>query len=362
MNGGSSGVEDMEGGEARKRAEELRKAIEYHNYRYYVLDDPEISDAEYDERMEELHTLEETFPDLVTPDSPTRKVGAKPREELGIVEHETPMLSLQSIQKEEDFRHFWSSCLERLDVDRMNVVGEPKYDGVSIEIVYDQGEMVTASTRGDGTTGEDVTDNVRTLKEVLLRLQPEEGASVPRHLVVRGEVYISREEFWALNRRLEEEGAKSFANPRNAAAGSLRQLDSRVTARRPLRPGHPPCWPLDRRRSGGGVPLPETVGQRREGELEGPGGGGRDRGLRHPSMAGREEESTAPSSASEERHRSARGREGGGCLGWEDPCAHRGPEHPHPGRGTGRHPPQGGTSHVQRFFQYRLSGGGIRSR
>ena len=235
MASGKTDPETMTKKEARKRAEELRDTIEHNNYRYYVLDDPEISDAEYDELVEELEAIEEAYPDLVTPDSPTRKVGAEPRDELGTVEHETPMLSLQSIQEEDDFRHFWDTTLQDLDIRRMEVVGEPKYDGLSVELVYDRGELKTAATRGDGETGEDVTDNVRTLDEVLLRLQPREEVSVPEHLVVRGEVYMTREEFQDFNRRQEEEGNKTFANPRNAAAGSLRQLDSRITAERPLR-------------------------------------------------------------------------------------------------------------------------------
>ena len=235
MSSGGSEVEDLTRKEARKRAEELRDEIEHHNYRYYVLDDPEISDAEYDELKDELLAIEDRFPDLVTPDSPTQKVGAEPRDELGTVEHETPMLSLQSIQEKEEFRHFWSNCLEGLDIRRMRVAGEPKYDGLSVEMVYDDGELVRASTRGDGETGEDVTDNVRTMDEVLLRLQPGDDTSVPRHLVVRAEVYMTKEEFQEFNRKQEEEGNKTFANPRNAAAGSLRQLDSKITAARPLR-------------------------------------------------------------------------------------------------------------------------------
>ena len=228
-------VGDMTKEEARERAQELRDEIEHHNHRYYVLDDPEISDAEYDELVDELEAIEEEYPDLVTQDSPTQKVGAPPRDELGTVEHETPMLSLQSVQEEDEFRRFWSNCLERLDIERMTVVAEPKYDGLSVELVYDDGQLATASTRGAGETGEDITDNVRTIDEVLLRLQPSADVSVPRHLVVRGEVYMTKEEFAEFNRRQEEEGSKTFANPRNAAAGSLRQLDSRITAERPLR-------------------------------------------------------------------------------------------------------------------------------
>ncbi len=235
MAGDRTDPEEMTKREARRRAEELRDAIEHHNHRYYVLNDPEISDAEYDELMEELQAIEEAYPSLVTPDSPTQKVGAEPREELGTIEHETPMLSLRAVQEEEAFRDFWSRTRDRLDADELTMVGEPKYDGLSVEVVYDDGTLVAAATRGDGRTGEDVTDNVRTMNEVLLRLQPSGDVSVPRHLVARGEVYMTKDEFEEMNRRREEEGRDTFANPRNAAAGSLRQLDADVTARRPLR-------------------------------------------------------------------------------------------------------------------------------
>ncbi|MGD2175577.1 MAG: NAD-dependent DNA ligase LigA, partial [Candidatus Brocadiaceae bacterium] len=227
-------VEQMSKDEAEQRAEELRDEIEHHNYRYYVLDDPEISDAEYDQLRRELEAIEERFPDLITPDSPTQRVGAEPLDELGTVQHESPMLSLQSIREEEEFRHFCQTCRQELDGDSVALVGEPKYDGVSVELVYESGRLRTAATRGDGRTGEDVTANVKTINEVLLRLR-EDGASIPEHLVVRGEVYMDKGEFEEFNRQREEQGEKSFANPRNAAAGSLRQLDPNVTAGRPLR-------------------------------------------------------------------------------------------------------------------------------
>ncbi|MFO7956083.1 MAG: NAD-dependent DNA ligase LigA [Candidatus Brocadiia bacterium] len=231
----ASEIGELSREEAEERAEELRDKLEYHNYRYYVLDDPEISDAEYDRMKRELERIEERFPDLVTPDSPTQRVGAEPRDELGTIEHETPMLSLQSVQEEEEFRHFYETCCSELDKERVSLVAEPKYDGVSVELVYDDGGLTSAATRGDGQTGEDVTDNVKTIHEVPLRLQGRNDATAPAHLVVRGEVYMDKEEFEEFNREREEEGEKTFANPRNAAAGSLRQLDSNVTARRPLR-------------------------------------------------------------------------------------------------------------------------------
>ncbi|MFW6158542.1 MAG: NAD-dependent DNA ligase LigA, partial [Planctomycetota bacterium] len=228
-------AEKLSKSEAKKRAASLRQQIEHHNYRYYVLDEAEISDAEYDALENELIAIEEAYPDLVTPDSPTQRVGAEPREQLGTVEHESPMLSLQSIQEENAFRRFHDTCCEELGKTRLSLVGEPKYDGLSVEIVYDEGTLARASTRGDGRTGEDVTPNVKTINEVVLRLQGGPGVSIPRHLVVRGEVYMRKDEFEAFNREQEEAGNKTFANPRNAAAGSLRQLDPGITARRPLR-------------------------------------------------------------------------------------------------------------------------------
>jgi len=225
---------------AAKRAAELREEIAYHDRRYYVDDDPVVSDAEYDELKAELRELEERLPELRTPDSPTQRVGAPPKDELGTVRHEVPMLSLDAVSREADFLHFVESCRRALGRRKLPLVAEPKYDGASVELVYDDGVFVTGSTRGDGRTGENVTENLRTVHEVPLRLVPEarrgkKKARIPRHLVVRGEVYMEKEEFAAFNRRQEERGHRTFANPRNAAAGSLRQLDSRITAERPLR-------------------------------------------------------------------------------------------------------------------------------
>lgn len=224
--------------QAKKRAEQLREELAYHNQRYYVLDDPTISDAEYDERKEELEAIEAEYPELITANSPTQRVGAEPREELGAVEHETPMLSLQAVQDEKRFRRFYETCLRELNKTSLSLVGEPKYDGLSIELVYDQGKLTTASTRGDGRRGEDVTANVRTIREVPLRLvagKKNARVSIPEHLVIRGEVYMNKNEFEAFNAQQAEAGKKTFANPRNAAAGSLRQLDPNITATRPLR-------------------------------------------------------------------------------------------------------------------------------
>ncbi|MFW5915821.1 MAG: NAD-dependent DNA ligase LigA [Planctomycetota bacterium] len=221
--------------EAEDVVEELRDTLEWHNYRYYVLNDPAITDAEYDELREALERIEEKYPDLITADSPTRRVGAEPLDELGTVDHESPMLSLQSIQENDEFFHFVEVCREELNKESVPLVGEPKYDGCSVEIVYDDGSLSWAATRGDGQTGEDVTSNVKTIDEVLLRLQARGDVELPQHLVVRGEVYMEKGEFEQFNQELEERGERTFANPRNAAAGSLRQLDPRVTAARPLR-------------------------------------------------------------------------------------------------------------------------------
>ena len=237
--------------QAETEAQRLRDQVEHHNHLYYVRNDPETSDAEYDRLKQRLADIEEAFPSLRAPDSPTRRVGAPPREEFGTVEHETPMLSLDAINSEEDFRHFWQTCCDELDTDKLTVVAEPKYDGLSVELIYENGSLQQAATRGDGRTGEDVTDNVRTINEIPLQLQPAQGESTPRHLVARGEVYMPKGEFQAFNQRQEQAGKKTFANPRNAAAGSLRQLDSRITADRPL---HMYAWQM----APGSTGRPET--------------------------------------------------------------------------------------------------------
>ena len=225
-------IEDKD--KAREAVEELRDAIRYHNYRYYVLDDPVVSDADYDQLMQDLQELEERFPDLKTPDSPTQQVAGEPREELGLVEHPSPMLSLKAVYDEEDVRKFDDTCRSELERGTIEYVAEPKYDGLAIELVYEDGRLTVAATRGDGDTGEDVTANVKTIKEVPLKLRSPEGVPAPERLVVRGEIYMRKDEFEACNRQRAEEGEKSFANPRNAAAGSVRQLDPKITERRPL--------------------------------------------------------------------------------------------------------------------------------
>ncbi len=220
--------------EAQKRIEELREQIRYHNYRYYVLDDPVISDAEYDQLFNELLELEQQCPQLVTTDSPTQRVGAPPRDELGTVAHSTPMLSLQSIYEEEDFLHFLDTVAQEAQ-GPVSFVAEPKYDGLAVELVYVGGVLQVAATRGDGFVGEDITDNVRTITSVPLRLiQSEDAPPVPGLLELRGEIFMPVADFRELNRQREADGQPPFANPRNAAAGAVRQLDSAITASRPL--------------------------------------------------------------------------------------------------------------------------------
>ena len=220
--------------DARGRAADLREEINHHDHLYYVEADPEISDAEYDARAAELAAIEDHYPDLQTADSPTQRVGGPPREELGTAEHPTPMLSLDTIQSADALRHFHQTCKQELDKQRVALVAEPKYDGLSVELVYRNGTLVTASTRGDGQTGEEITANVKTIHTVPLRLRDTDGPT-PRKLIVRGEVYMPKQDFEDFNRAQRAAGAKTFVNPRNAAAGSLRQLDPKVTAERPLR-------------------------------------------------------------------------------------------------------------------------------
>ncbi|MDP6380957.1 MAG: NAD-dependent DNA ligase LigA, partial [Phycisphaerae bacterium] len=219
--------------EAAKRIAELRKQIEHHRHLYYVLDMPQVSDAEFDELMEELKGFEGRYPDLITPDSPTQRVGAEPAEAFPSFPHPAPMMSLDSTNDEAGLMRFLDTCSRELDQADVPLVAEPKYDGLSIELVYVGGRLEVASTRGDGTTGEDVTSNIRTLTEVPLRLR-ETSIRVPGRLVVRGEIYMRKGEFDELNRRQAAAGEKVFANPRNAAAGSIRQLDPRIAASRGL--------------------------------------------------------------------------------------------------------------------------------
>ncbi len=216
----------------RQRSEALRKTLERHNRLYYVEDSPEIDDAEYDRLFQELVALEAKHPGLATPDSPTQRVGGAPLPEFAEVRHRTPMLSIANAFDEEAVRAFDRRVREALEVDAVEYAAEPKFDGLAISLTYRDGLLSEGATRGDGTTGEDVTPNLRTLRSIPLRLPK---AADTRALEVRGEVLMYRRDFDALNARQRELGEKEYVNPRNAAAGAVRQLDSRVTATRPLR-------------------------------------------------------------------------------------------------------------------------------
>lgn len=215
-----------------KEAEYLRNAINRHNHLYYVLDAPEISDVEYDTMLRRLMEIEEAHPALRTPDSPTQRVGAAPSDQFSPVRHTLPMLSLGNAMDEEEAVEFDARVKRFLGTEEaVTYVAEPKLDGLSVELVYEDGVLVLGSTRGDGVTGEDVTANLRTVRSIPLRLA---GDSVPTRLEARGEIFINRPDFDALNQQRETDGEEPFANPRNAAAGSLRQLDPAITAARPL--------------------------------------------------------------------------------------------------------------------------------
>jgi DNA ligase (NAD+) len=240
-------TKEMSREEAARELEALRAEIEKHNYYYYILDSPIVTDAEYDRMMRRLEELEARFPSLVTPDSPTQRVGAKPSEAFGTVRHSVPMLSLKNAFSPEEVEKFDEGIKDflKLPADyRVEYAAEPKMDGLAVELVYEKGSLVRAATRGDGFTGEDVTANIRTIKSVPLRLRPvkvkdEKGEkaadlSVPPLLEARGEVIMTLEGFRRLNNERKKAGEPLFANPRNAAAGSLRQLDPAVTASRTL--------------------------------------------------------------------------------------------------------------------------------
>ena len=223
----------MDKEEAIKRIEWLRKEINRHNYLYYVLNKPEISDEEYDKLMQELIALEREYPDLITPDSPTQRVGAPPAEEFKSVTHVKPMLSLDTANDVEEIIAFDKRIKKELGVERIEYTAEPKMDGLSVELIYENGRYVRGSTRGDGINGEDVTENIRTIRAVPLVLREEE-IKPPSFLAVRGEVIMHIKDFEEFNKELIEKGEEPMANPRNAAAGSLRRLDPRETAARPL--------------------------------------------------------------------------------------------------------------------------------
>ncbi|WDP88233.1 MAG: NAD-dependent DNA ligase LigA [Desulfobacter sp.] len=221
-------IEDL-----RQEAQQLQKELTEHSYRYHVLDDPVIDDAAYDMMLKRLVALEEQYPELCTPDSPTRRVGAPPLAEFETAAHSVPMLSLDNGFSDEDILAFHQRNIKSLGARELNYTAEPKLDGVAVELTYEDGVLVLATTRGDGTTGEVITDNIRTINAVPLRLQKGAGP-IPEFIEVRGEVIIRQADFAALNKARLRNGEAPFANPRNAAAGSLRQLDSKITAGRPL--------------------------------------------------------------------------------------------------------------------------------
>jgi DNA ligase (NAD+) len=220
------------------RLRTLRDLIRYHDYRYHALDDPEVSDAEYDALMRELEEIEAAPPDWVTPDSPTQRVGAEPLSEFARVQHPHPMTSLTDAFSREEVQAWQERALRLLPDDvALQYVAEPKIDGLAVALTYENGVLVRGATRGDGNIGEDITANVRTIRNVPLRIPPPgvAGITAPAAIEVRGEIYMPRDLFDAMNAAREARGETLFANPRNAAAGSVRQLDPRITAERPLR-------------------------------------------------------------------------------------------------------------------------------
>ncbi|MCS5958647.1 NAD-dependent DNA ligase LigA [Klebsiella variicola subsp. variicola] len=211
---------------------ELRTTLRHHEYLYHVMDAPEVPDAEYDRLMRELRELESQHPELITPDSPTQRVGAAPLTAFSQIRHEVPMLSLDNVFDEESFLAFNKRVQDRLkSTDDLTYCCELKLDGLAVSILYENGVLMQAATRGDGTTGEDITSNVRTIRTIPLKLH---GENIPARLEVRGEVFLPQAGFEKINEEARRTGGKVFANPRNAAAGSLRQLDPRITAKRPL--------------------------------------------------------------------------------------------------------------------------------
>jgi DNA ligase (NAD+) len=220
----------MELDKVKERIEKLRAEINHHNYQYYVLDSPEISDAEYDGLMRELEKLEGKYPQFLTPDSPTQRVGAAPLEAFGVVEHPLPLLSLANAFSREELVAWYKRVSKLLGGEKFDLVGEHKIDGLAVALTYTDGRLTTGATRGDGVRGEDITQNLRTIHSIPLSVPKE----APPRFEVRGEVFLPKAGFEKLNRERAEEGLPLFANPRNAAAGSVRQLDSHITARRPL--------------------------------------------------------------------------------------------------------------------------------
>lgn len=212
--------------------EKLRLQLNEHSYRYYVLDEPTISDAEYDKLYHELLNLEQNYPQFISKDSPTQRIGDKPLDGFSQVKHEIPMLSLGNVFTDDELIDFDRRLRDLAEINEIEYSAEPKLDGLAVSIVYQNGKLHQAATRGDGTVGEDITANIRTIKSIPLTLR---GELIPAKLEIRGEVIMPRSGFTKYNQTAELLGEKTFANPRNAAAGSLRQLDPKQTAKRPLK-------------------------------------------------------------------------------------------------------------------------------
>jgi DNA ligase (NAD+) len=226
----ASTQDEREAQEAKLRVEELRSQVNYHDYRYHVLDSPEIADFDYDMMMRELRELEAKFPQLITPDSPTQRVSGQPVEALGVVEHRLPLLSLGNAFSEDELRAWYARVARALERDDVALVCEPKIDGLAVALVYENGQLLRGATRGDGMRGENITQNLRTIRSIPLSISKQ----VPSSFEVRGEVYMTTPGFEKLNEQRADAGLPLFASPRNSAAGSLRQQDSSVTASRPL--------------------------------------------------------------------------------------------------------------------------------
>jgi len=221
----------MNNGQVKKRVEELQAILSEHNHRYYVLDDPMISDAEYDRLFRELQDIEKDYPELIQSNSQTKRVGGAVLDDFSTLEHRIPMLSLGNALNENEMREFYQRLRKLSKQDDLELIGEPKLDGLGVELIYRKGKFEAGATRGDGYTGENITENLKTIRQIPMDLQ---GDDIPELLEVRGEVIISKANFKKLNTDREKAEEKLFANPRNAAAGSLRQLDSKITAKRPL--------------------------------------------------------------------------------------------------------------------------------
>ncbi len=217
----------------QQEIDNLREQLNYHNIRYYVYDDPSISDNEYDVILNQLQKLESENPHLITIDSPSQRVGAEPLSQFGSITHRIPMLSLANAMNLSEIEQFHKQVQKGLKIDKIEYVAEPKLDGLAIELIYENGVFVAGSTRGNGDVGEDITNNLKTIKAIPLKLQ--KGFKIPSLLEVRGEVFITHKDFKLMNEKRIKNGEQPFANPRNSAAGSLRQLDPSISAKRPLR-------------------------------------------------------------------------------------------------------------------------------